>query len=86
MLGPSLVASHGIANGQIFQILGRKRETLPNIILMMADDMGMGDVNYYGWNEKDVQTPHLDEMSATGLRFDRFYAQAPVCSPRAEAV
>lgn len=81
MLGPSLVASHGVANGQIFQILGRKRETSPNIILMMADDMGMGDVNYYGWNEKDVQTPHLDEMSATGLRFDRFYAQAPVCSP-----
>jgi arylsulfatase A-like enzyme len=50
---------------------------------MMADDMGMGDVGYYGLNDRGVTvlTPHLDNMSTNGLRLDRFYAQAPVCSP-----
>lgn len=51
----------------------------PNIILCMADDQGYGDVGYNG-NEV-IKTPVLDAMSETGLRFDRFYAAAPVCSP-----
>ena len=51
----------------------------PNIVLCMADDQGWGDVGYYG--SSPVQTPVLDKMAATGLRFDRFYAAAPVCSP-----
>jgi len=45
----------------------------------MADDQGWGDT---GYNEHPfVKTPNLDEMSRQGLRFDRFYAAAPVCSP-----
>ncbi len=52
---------------------------LPNIILCMTDDQGWGDVGYNG-NEL-IETPVLDEMAATGLRFDRFYAGHPVCSP-----
>ena len=51
----------------------------PNIILVMTDDQGWGDVAYNG-NEV-VQTPHLDAMSREGVRLDRFYAAAPVCSP-----
>ena len=51
----------------------------PNFILCMADDQGWGDVGYYG--HPHLQTPVLDEMAASGLRFDRFYAAAPVCSP-----
>lgn len=51
----------------------------PNIILCMADDQGWADVGYYGYSQ--VKTPVLDEMAASGLRFDRFYAAAPVCSP-----
>jgi arylsulfatase A-like enzyme len=51
----------------------------PNIVLCMADDQGYGDVGYYG--HPVLKTPVLDEMAATGLRFDRFYAAAPVCSP-----
>jgi len=57
---------------------------LPNIILCMADDQGYGDVGYYG--ASDVKTPVLDEMSRTALRFDRFYAVAPVCSPTRASV
>jgi len=51
----------------------------PNIILCMADDQGWGDVSYNG--HEVLKTPALDEMAAAGLRLDRFYAAAPVCSP-----
>ena len=51
----------------------------PNIILCMADDQGWGDVGYAG--HPVLKTPHLDAMAAAGIRFDRFYAAAPVCSP-----
>jgi arylsulfatase A-like enzyme len=51
----------------------------PNIVLCMADDQGWGDVGCYG--HPILKTPHFDDMAATGLRFDRFYAAAPVCSP-----
>ena len=51
----------------------------PNIILCMADDLGWGDV---GFNGNDVViTPELDRMAKAGMRLDRFYAAAPVCSP-----
>lgn len=52
---------------------------LPNIVLIMADDQGWGDMAYNG--HSTLQTPTFDEMAATGLRFDNFYAAAPVCSP-----
>src|SRR5581483_8822882 len=51
----------------------------PNIVLVMADDQGWGDMAYNG--HKVLKTPNFDDMARTGLRFDRFYAAAPVCSP-----
>ncbi len=57
----------------------RGSESQPNVILCMADDMGWGDTAYNGHPE--IKTPHLDQMAAVGLRFDRFYSAAPVCSP-----
>ena len=54
----------------------RKR---PNIILCMADDQGWGDMAYQG--HPVLKTPNFDAMAASALRFDRFYAAAPVCSP-----
>ena len=51
----------------------------PNVILLMADDLGWGDVGYNG--HPIIKTPHLDQMSREGLRFDRFYAASAVCSP-----
>lgn len=50
----------------------------PNIILLMGDDHGWEEVGYNG--HPYVKTPYLDEMAASGLRLDHFYAQ-PVCSP-----
>ncbi|MCP3914139.1 MAG: sulfatase-like hydrolase/transferase [bacterium] len=51
----------------------------PNVILVMADDLGWGDTGYNG--HPVLQTPHLDALSREGLRFDRFYAGSSVCSP-----
>ena len=51
----------------------------PNIVLCMADDQGWGDMAYNG--HPVLKTPNFDAMAAAALRFDRFYAAAPVCSP-----
>lgn len=57
----------------------------PNIVLVMADDQGWGDMAYNG--HPHVKTPHFDALAGEGIRFDRFYAAAPVCSPtRASAL
>lgn len=54
-------------------------EQKPNIILVMTDDQGWGQMGYY--DHPVLKTPNLDAMAANGLRFDRFYAGAPNCSP-----
>lgn len=51
----------------------------PNIIIILADDLGYHDVSYYG--TKDIQTPNIDLLSKSGMRFDRFYSNSSVCSP-----
>jgi len=51
----------------------------PNIILLLSDDHGWDEAGFYG--HPYLRTPVLDEMAESGLRFDRFYAAAPVCSP-----
>lgn len=56
----------------------------PNIIFCMADDLGYGDVGYQG--HPILQTPALDEMAASGWRFNRFYSASPVCSPTRASV
>ena len=53
--------------------------TPPNIILIMTDDQGWGQTGFY--NHPVLKTPNLDAMAENGIRFDRFYAAAPVCSP-----
>ena len=56
----------------------------PNIIFVMADDMGWGQTGYRG--HPILMTPNLDAMAASGLRFERFYAGGPVCSPTRASV
>jgi arylsulfatase A-like enzyme len=51
----------------------------PNLIWVMADDLGWGEVGCYG--QKVILTPHLDRMAREGLRFTQFYAGATVCAP-----
>lgn len=61
-----------------------KIDLKPNIILIMSDDQGWGQVGYF--NHPILETPHLNSMAENGIRFDRFYAGAPVCSPTRASV
>lgn len=56
----------------------------PNIILILADDLGYGDVGYNG--QKLIQTPYIDRLAAEGMRFDQFYAGTSVCAPSRSAL
>lgn len=68
----------------LFTLLTVNSQNRPNIILMMADDLGWGDTGYNG--NKIIQTPHLDQMAAEGIRMNRFYAASAVCSPTRASV
>ncbi|XMO85915.1 arylsulfatase [Algibacter sp. AS12] len=51
----------------------------PNIVLLLADDMGYGELGSYG--QKEIKTPFLDSLASQGMRFTDFYAGTSVCSP-----
>ena len=51
----------------------------PNIIFVLADDMGYGDLQSYGG--QGVKTPNIDRLAAEGIRFTQFYVNSPLCSP-----
>ncbi len=56
----------------------------PNVLLIMADDLGYGDLSSYG--AKDLRTPHLDKLISESMRFDQFQANSCVCSPTRAAL
>ncbi len=56
-----------------------QERTPPNIIVILADDLGYGDLGSYG--QKKIRTPRLDRMAAEGVRFTSFYAGNTVCAP-----
>ncbi len=64
------------ASGAVFAEPAR-----PNIIVIMADDLGYGDVGCYGAKPEAVKTPHIDRLAAEGLRFTRGYCSASTCTP-----
>ncbi len=55
------------------------REERPNIVVVLCDDLGYGDLACYG--HPKIKTPHLDRLAGGGIRFTDFYSTAPVCSP-----
>ena len=61
-----------------------KENSYMNIVLVMSDDQGWGQMGYM--NHPLLKTKHLNEMAENGLRFNRFYAGAPVCSPTRASV
>src|SRR5262245_3644754 len=63
--GPALAAEGGAAQ--------------PNILIIVADDLGYGDVGFQGG--KQIPTPHLDSLAAGGVQFTNGYVSCPVCSP-----
>ena len=56
-----------------------QRNRRPNIIFILADDLGYGDIGSYG--QKEIKTPVLDRLAAEGTRYTQFYAGCTVCAP-----
>jgi uncharacterized sulfatase len=53
--------------------------TKPNLVFILADDLGYGDVGSYG--QQQIKTPNIDRLAAEGMRFTNFYAGSTVCAP-----
>lgn len=71
----ALVSSGADAGGTPGAVLGRP----PNLLVLLADDLGYGDLGFHG--SREIPTPHIDALAAVGVRFTAAYATAPVCSP-----
>jgi N-acetylgalactosamine-6-sulfatase len=56
----------------------------PNVVLILADDLGYGDLGCYGC--RDIKTPNVDRLAARGVRFTNFYANGPECTPTRAAL
>lgn len=67
-----------------FQSSENPSASRPNIIIILADDLGWGDLGCYG--HPSIRTPNLDRMAAEGMRFTDFYAAAEVCTPSRAAL
>ena len=72
----AIVMAHAVAGTIAAEPVDKKR---PNVILIYSDDQGALDLGCYGTS--DIQTPHLDSLAATGIRFTQMYAPASICSP-----
>src|SRR5678810_811801 len=60
-------------------LAAQNREQPPNILFILADDLGYGDLGCYGQGR--IRTPNIDKLAAEGIRFNSFYAGSTVCAP-----
>ena len=68
----------------LFATMVSAADSKPNIIIILADDLGYGDLGCYG--HPSIRTPELDRMAAEGMRFTEFYSAAEVCTPSRAAL
>lgn len=71
ILGFSLVSCHSESENQ--------QQKLPNVIYILADDLGVGDLSCYG--QQNFETPHIDNLAKEGIKFTNHYSGASVCAP-----
>jgi arylsulfatase A-like enzyme len=67
------------ANGQPHRLQAGEPARKPNLVIILADDLGWNELGCYG--QQKIKTPNLDRMAAEGQRWGQFYSGAPVCSP-----
>jgi arylsulfatase A-like enzyme len=79
--GGLLAGSAGIGACQTTRVT---KDQKPNIVLILADDLGYGDVGCYGC--ADTRTPNIDRIAAEGVRFTSFYSNGPECTPTRTAL
>ena len=68
----------------VFQAMAQEKSNCPNIILIMADDLGYGDLSGYGSDY--INTPVLDNMAAEGMKFTDYHSNGAVCTPTRAAL
>lgn len=73
-----------LASMQISVCNGQEKEVFPNIVVILADDLGYGDLSCYG--SMELHTPCLDKLAAEGVRLTNFYSNGPECSPTRTAL
>ena len=71
----SLAVQFSPAQSEVFAAEASER---PNIVLIVADDLGYGELGCYG--QRLIETPRLDELAQQGVRFTQFYSGAPVAA------
>jgi arylsulfatase A-like enzyme len=74
-----LLATAGLLMAMNSPATAQEAAPIPNIVFIMADDLGYGDLSCYG--QKKFTTPNIDRLAAEGLRFTDYYAGATVCAP-----
>ena len=79
-----IAMSMSLALSDCLAALVTAETTKPNIILLLADDLGYGDLSCFG--SPAVKTPHLDRLAREGMQFTRFYAASAVCTPTRASV
>jgi arylsulfatase A-like enzyme len=62
----------------MFTMFGKQPQR-PNVVVVIADDLGFGDVSFYG--SKTIRTPNIDSLAANGLRFTNAYATSATSTP-----
>lgn len=67
-----------------FSFSGFTQNESPNVVLILADDLGYGDLACYG--HPHIQTPNLDQLAKEGIKFTNFYSPSPLCSPSRAAI
>ena len=69
----------GLSAAALFAQPAPARQDRPNVVLIITDDVGYGDIGSYG--APDIKTPHIDSLAKTGTRLTDFYANASICTP-----
>src|SRR5262245_35119086 len=82
--GQNLVFRAMALSGALACAAAADAQARPNVIVVLIDDMGWGDLSCFG--NRRIETENIDRLAREGLRFSQFYVNAPICSPSRTAL